>query len=659
MSIADIRSAIGNEMAATPEYYDFKVRSVTRDGKLWVVSINSTAVFTDGGFANVVLDESFEGAAAWWHGPPKGSGEVLTVLPEEEQIVLRNVQAMPPGKDGLLRLYPPRYLNALHACWLDNDWASRAWQAHQHFAAPVTRALNVPSGQSFRWLRRSQRQALQLPGISPAFLWGPPGTGKTTTLGVMMAEYLYANPRTRVLLLSTTNHAVDQAIVAVDKALESANRDDLRKVIARIGTRFGAAQYANREHLLRVLDKELVRQLAEAEAERPEASDITAYSAWMEKVESLRRQVRDQSLKMMSTLRLAAMTTTRAVFSMAELRLLPTYDLVVFDEASQVGLAHALALMPLGSGSLFAGDPSQLAPIVRSPLQSAQHWLGRSPFALKPRDGESLCFLDEQSRMAEPICKLVSHVFYHGALKVAKRANSDSDWLNQRQLSFDEYDKDCHLAVCRIDSDGQWSQNYRGPIRFDSAERIVEMVANAARQGLDIKLQLIVLTPFRAQRALIRQRLSKANIKGVKVSTVHRAQGSEVPVVLFDPVEGSNAFLMNSEAHKLVNVALSRAQAKVIVFLSAGDLANPLFKQVAAVTQHADVSNEAAPIAEYLHRADFPLCALNQVIRIGRHEGKILGTRNGGKELEFLNVRSGEMQYFVVDVLRGNCTGSD
>lgn len=652
MTIADIRSAIRSECDATPEYFDFKVRGTARDGKLWVVTVNSATVFSDNGFANVVLDESFEGAAAWWAGPPKGGGEVLTVIPEEEQIVLRNVQATPPGKDGLIRLYPPRYLDALYACWADSEWAGRAWEAQACFAAPAERSHNPLSGQAFRWLRRAQRQALRLIGYSPSFLWGPPGTGKTTTLGVLVAEYLHANPRARVLLLSTTNHAVDQAIIAVDKALETSRRESLRKSIARIGSRFVAGQYGGREHLLPVIDKELVRRLAEAEAARPDSADIAAYSAWADKVDALRKGVRELSLDVLKSVRLAAMTTTRATFSLNDLRLLPPYDLVLFDEASQVGLSHALALMPLGRGSLFAGDPRQLSPIVRSPQRNAQYWLGRPPFALKPIEGDSICFLDEQSRMAEPICSLISHVFYDGALKVAKKEGADPDWLAKRRLSIETFGPDDHVAVCSIPSDGSWSQNYRGPIRFDSAERIVELVSNAVLQGIEPKQQLIVLTPFRAQRALIRQRLARAGIRGVRVNTVHRAQGSEVPIVIFDPADGANAFLLNDVARRLINVALSRAQAKIILCLSQGDLANPLFKQIDSVIQHADMAGEVSDISEYLCRTDFPECAFGRLVRIGRHEGKVTGTRNGGHELEFINIRSGARQYFVIDVLR-------
>lgn len=196
-----------------------------------------------------------------------------------------------------------------------------------------------------------------------------------------------------MLLLSTTNHAVDQAIIAVDKALETAMRSSLRKSIARIGSRFVATHYGGREHLLPVIDQSLIRELAEAEGARADSINLAAYSAWVDRVESLRKLVRDQSLNVLRTARLAAMTTTRAAFTLADLRLLPPYDLLIFDEASQVGLAHALALMPLGKGCLFAGDPRQLSPIVRSPLNNAQQWLGHSRFLSSLRKGARSAYL--------------------------------------------------------------------------------------------------------------------------------------------------------------------------------------------------------------------------------------------------------------------------
>ena len=328
MSVLDIRSAIGQERDATPAYYDFKVLESVLEGGLCRITIQPQAVYP-----KVVLDESLEDAEAWWPKPHKGSAKVLAVAAEEDQIILKGATSRPPVKDGLLRIYPPQYLDALLHCWLDNSWAHQAMACWQGLDTSVRVAANPLSGHAFRWLRRAQRQALKLVQYSSSFLYGPPGTGKTTTLGVLLAEYLHMNPRARVLLLSTTNHAVDQATVAVDKALEQSKREALRKTIKRLGSRFVASHYAGREHLLPVHDKRLIKQLADLQAQRPSDTELAELRLWKEQVQALEQKLRSQSLEVLRQNRLSCMTTTRAAFTLQDLRTLPTFDLVVFDEA--------------------------------------------------------------------------------------------------------------------------------------------------------------------------------------------------------------------------------------------------------------------------------------------------------------------------------------
>ncbi|WP_237716052.1 AAA domain-containing protein, partial [Rubrivivax gelatinosus] len=208
------------------------------------------------------------------------------------------------------------------------------------------------TGAPFRWLRSAQRQALALPRWTSSFLWGPPGTGKTTTLGVLLAETLDAEPEARVLLLSTTNQAVDLATVAVDKALEKGRRERWREAVRRLGSRFNPALYAGREHLIPNADRVLLARLARAESERPSARDLEALEHWSRRVAELRAELRAASLAVLRASRLAAMTTARAVATLKTLRELadgaaPPFDLIVFDEASQVPLAQALALPAL------------------------------------------------------------------------------------------------------------------------------------------------------------------------------------------------------------------------------------------------------------------------------------------------------------------------
>ena len=658
MSLADLRAALNAELAATPEYYDFKVLRSERDGALWRVTLEPGYVYAEGrrpgpASAQVLLDDGLDGASAWWGAPVKGGASVLAVLAEEDQLVLQNASVAPPGPDFLIRLYPARFLNAVAEAWWDTPWAERALAGLPDLSRPRPVGDGpLLNGSPFRWLRPAQREALSLVGYSSAFLWGPPGTGKTTTLGVLLAEYLDRHATARVLLLSTTNQAVDLATLAVDKALQKGRREHCRGTVQRLGTRFDAAAYAGREHLIPTDDHDLIARLARAEAARPSSRDAVALKDWADRVAALRDELRAASLQVLRRCRLASMTTTRAAFTLKTLRELapdgePPFDLLVFDEASQVSLAHALALMPLGRARLFAGDPQQLSPVQRSTDRGARRWLGRSAFAEKPRQGPSVVLLDEQSRMAGPISELVSELFYDGALRVAADAQASADWQAARRRALGGIGPEVHVHVHRLRTDGAWSAAERGPVRRESADAMADAVADALAGGHWQPHELILLTPFRAQRALIRRRLRARGVpETVKVSTVHRAQGSEAPVVLFDPADGAQAFLQSEEARRLVNVALSRAQSKVVVYLSPADAANPLLAPIVQRLRLAGDAREAVPLLELARQPDFPANALGRRVTAGRHTGEVCEVDPQGRQFWLVNERTGARQLF-------------
>lgn len=573
--IDDIRESIQIEIDETPEFLEFSIERCTQEGNVWRLEVDGKQ--THG--PEAVLDESLEGAAAWWPGPPKGGADVLSVIPDSQEIHLRFATSAPPSHGKTLRIYPPHYLEALQACWDNNQWARRCFTWLRDFSRAVTvlpdRALDP---QSFPWLRPRQAEAFQLVGVERGFLWGPPRTGKTTTLGVLLAQYLVSFPQARVLLLSTTNSAVDLALLAVDTSLEqlAASTPDAaaaRQRCRRIGNHFTASSYVGREHLLPARDTRLLQHLTSLEARRPEKEHVQAYADWKQAIESVRAQLREHIAHALANAHLVALTTTRAVFNFETLADRAPYDLIVFDEASQVDMAHALALAPLAKAVICAGDPQQLSPIVRSGHDLARQWLGESMFAYKGKPATQTCQLNEQSRMAEPICKVVSGLFYDGDLVVAQDCQHDSNWIAERSLASLPPIGDKGVALYAVEESGTWSQKYRGNIRYPSAKYIQALVDTVTRQiGPE---NILVLTPFRAQRALIRSFLRRAGHRQVAVSTVHRAQGRECHTVLFDPVKGDSPFLQTESAQQLINVALSRAKARLVVFLTRGPKKSP------------------------------------------------------------------------------------
>lgn len=605
---ATIRRAIEQELDDTPDVCRFTVIECRAEGLLWFVKVRNA------GGPPAPLDDSYEGAQVWWPGPVKGAGDVLTVIPEDEELVLRYATSPPPSAGGTLFLYPPRFLEKLLEVWKLQSWADQCVRWSQTVLPTQQPVGKGTDARHFARLRPAQRAAFDLTSWPVGFLWGPPGTGKTTTLGSLLASYLLDNPDHRVLLLSTTNAAVDLALVSVDKSLaEAAPRlpvaQSLRQTCKRIGSHFLPKNYEGRSHLLPQKDPALVRALIEHAAKRPDEHNAHAYASWKAQDEQLRLRLRQAALDVLRTSRLSALTTTRAAFDFEALRSLSPFDLVVVDEASQVSLAHAAALAPLGRKSLFAGDPQQLAPIVRSEEVEAVAWLGRSAFDLREAGvpESATCFLDEQFRMARPICEMVSNTFYEGRLKVAEGCETDKSWRQVREVGVENRER---VQLVGIIAEGQWSAQFHGPVRQESADHIVTLVRHHLHK---VETEAIaVLTPFRAQRSLIRSKLRQAEISGVTVSTVHRAQGSERKVILFDPVMGSNKFLTGLTGRRLLNVALSRAMAALYIFASPGDLRNPHLAIVASCLGRGEL--QRTPLfCELVNHPDFPRVMHGQV----------------------------------------------
>jgi len=80
----------------------------------------------------------------------------------------------------------------------------------------------------------------------------------------------------------------------------------------------------------------------------PDPAEAEKYLLWRKLLDSLRQEIREQNRQFLRNARLAAMTCTYATFQYDDLTEFGPYDLVVFDEASQVGKAHAMTLAGLG-----------------------------------------------------------------------------------------------------------------------------------------------------------------------------------------------------------------------------------------------------------------------------------------------------------------------
>lgn len=568
MSAPDIKAALRAEIDSRQKYAVFLITKIT---PLWnglLIELKDKP--TRAALAATRLTEDFAHAGARWYGPDGGSATVSRVNPNTSEITLVNVKHNFPQEGQDLLLYPPDYITPVLRLWEEDEWKKKAIVCLNQLRRPKVVNSKPLSVDKYPFLRPAQRLALNLVTHSCSFLFGPPGTGKTTTLGVVATEFLISNPFARVLLVSTTNQAVDQALCTTDKFVELQGNAALRLQLRRFGNGYNHNQYAQREHLVSknygpvTLEKEPVK------------SEHCNHSPCFKQ---------DYGGDPVETVRLYAMTITSCIARISSLRELRPFDLIIFDEASQISLAQALLVMPLGKASLFAGDPEQLAPIATSKTPSAQRWLTRSAFAFMPTTGLSRCFLNEQSRMASPICKIVSEIFYRGLLRVADDALTDPVWLKSRALPMGHIPASEHVCIQRIESEASRSRDRNGWFRLESAQQIIDLVLSALKDGHANESDIIIITPYRLQRAYLQNQLSMLGVPKIKVSTVHSCQGSEATFIIFDPVCGNDEFLKGHAGRKLINVAISRAQAKLILMLSPQDLKNPIFSQMVAISE--------------------------------------------------------------------------
>jgi hypothetical protein len=252
------------------------------------------------------------------------------------------------------------------------------------------------------------------------------------------------------------------------------------------------------------------------------------------------------------------------------------FDLVVVDEASQMGLAEALtaaAFLREDGQFIAVGDHRQMPPILahawdaeaRRDLKRARVFL--SVFEYLPALGFPRVALDRSFRIpAEVADFLRRHVYAADGIDFRSSNRTrlpaceglEEDWL--RAALAPEH----ALVVIEHDEEGSQQSN-----EFEAA--LVERIARAATEGLRLDAQrgLGVVVPHRAQKALLAARLPHL---ADSIDTVERFQGGERDLIIVSATvsdrefaEAESDFLLEP---RRLTVAVSRPRRKLVVVAS-------------------------------------------------------------------------------------------
>ncbi len=240
------------------------------------------------------------------------------------------------------------------------------------------------------------------------------------------------------------------------------------------------------------------------------------------------------------------------------------FDVVLFDEASQITLPLAIMGMLAGSKYIFIGDENQLPPVT---IFSASEATQTSIFSyLSGRGNETM--LDVTYRLNDVLTQWPSRTFYRNELKpseeAAKRRLNLSPEATRWDFVLDPESPAVFLDLCH--------QNTTVRSRME-ADVVMELILSLFMRDVSPE-DIGVVVPYRAQsrliRSLIRRNLLDSELANrLVVDTVERMQGQEREVVIVSFATASARFAAQMADFlfqpQRLNVAVTRPRTKLIL----------------------------------------------------------------------------------------------
>lgn len=418
------------------------------------------------------------------------------------------------------------------------------------------------------------------------FVWGPPGTGKTYTLARTAANKYFQ--KKRVLILSHSNQAVDVLVAELTAFVKKKGRfseGDILRYGSNTGEVLSPYEAVTTNGLIEKRDPVLSqsknklldeRRLLKMDLNRSFSKRDSADLLDLEhKIARLLEKYRQKELKYLQEAFIIGTTLAKAASDSAIYE--KEYDVVILDEASMAYVPQVAFAAGLGRRMIVCGDFKQLPPIASSRDPLAVKWLKEDVFhrsgvvdsltsgSLHPH----LFLLKEQRRMHPEISAFTNRCIYHSLV-----GDHESVRLNRNEMVQREPFPGRASVLLDMSGTGVYGLSDR---RSNSRYNLWQLL---------ISLQLIhesylagaksigYVTPYRAQAdlmgLLIEELYGKERLETDMIAaTVHKFQGSERDVMIFDTVdsEGQNRagmLLTGKDSERLINVAITRTKGKFL-----------------------------------------------------------------------------------------------
>ena len=446
-------------------------------------------------------------------------------------------------------------------------------------------------------LREAQRKAVSLVKQPFGVVWGPPGTGKTYTLGALVNR-LRSEPGC-ILVMAPTNVAADCAVLAINNAANMSGKPLKAGELIRPGF----PQLSELESMPNLMAwneplESMRHNLLHSATERKKWEDKRKQKTGKDRKHLQQalatHKLAERNIKIdrsrilwtaASDAKIVVTTLHSAMNNEEELSKIHGQELnIVLDEAGMIPRFMLARLMDLAPHKLyFFGDFKQLGPVRANKNKEDQNsikWIANSAFtavglntaedAKRMEENGALAMLTQQSRMRKELCEKVSEVFYAGKLKTISPQPPKFTLRNQPENGIVIVDPDEWASILQnkmINLPETDKLKNHCPSSILTAVGIGSAILEA-----DKSADVMLLTPFRNQANALTRYSNSCMFSHEgrwKAGTVHLSQGQESDFVIFSPVNPSHTWLTGGygpeDLERLLCVAFSRARTQVIV----------------------------------------------------------------------------------------------
>jgi len=395
-----------------------------------------------------------------------------------------------------------------------------------------------------------------------AFVHGPPGTGKTTTLVKCIKEVV--RQERQVLVCAPSNAAVD---LLVEKLIEE-DLDVLRighparltpEVIENsLDVKISKHPEFTRLKELRKKSEEY-RNLAGKYKRQFGRGERAQRNLMYKEARALKQESKDIETYITENLIDRAQVVASTLIGASQGLITDRYFKTVFiDESSQAMEAATWIPILRSNRVIMSGDHHQLPPTIKSNEAAKEgledtlfaRGLGNQPF--------TVTMLETQYRMEPAIMGFSSEQFYEGKLKVAQSILDRSKQFDKNLLMVDTagagFEEKVKKETLSTYNEGE-------------AEILVKLMEQESLEGLSIG----VILPYRAQVEQVKKCIAGSDvlaplISTIDVNSVDAFQGQERDVIFISLVRSNDAgeigFL---KEYRRMNVAMTRARQRLVI----------------------------------------------------------------------------------------------